>query len=323
MDRTIAHALVLLLALVATVGVFAGAAGEGSAPEPAARPTAEMGRFNEAPALASKVAAGELPPVDERLPIEPLVITPTEEIGQYGGTWHTLVGTSSETKWLNIYAYERLMRWDAEAKEVIPNIATSWTISQGGKVFTFQLREGMKWSDGHPFSADDIVFWYEDMVLNEELTPRFPGYLSVAGERGRVEKVDDYTVQFRIHKTEWALLLLHTWRVGFPGSGALPPAVSPQVHVSRRIRRAGKGGRSGALVSAIAKKELVSAAESRPTNAACLDSDDAAAISTISLSAQSLLLEDRHRWKSTALHRRSRRRYRCRLRSSQPQDYGR
>ena len=196
MDRTIAHALVLLLALVATVGVFAGAAGEGSVPEPAARPTAEMGRFNEAPALASKVAAGELPPVDERLPIEPLVITPTEEIGQYGGTWHTLVGTSSETKWLNIYAYERLMRWDAEAKEVIPNIATSWTISQGGKVFTFQLREGMKWSDGHPFSADDIVFWYEDMVLNEELTPRFPGYLSVAGERGRVEKVDDYTVNF-------------------------------------------------------------------------------------------------------------------------------
>ena len=58
------------------------------------------------------------------------------------------------------------------------------------------MRNGMKWSDGQPFSADDIMFWYEDIILNDELTPSKPGALTVGGELAKVTQIDDYTVEF-------------------------------------------------------------------------------------------------------------------------------
>ena len=55
----------------------------------------------------------------------------------------------------------------------------------------------MKWSDGEPFTADDILFWFKDIISNEELYPVFPTWLTIGGKPGIVEKVDDYTVRFR------------------------------------------------------------------------------------------------------------------------------
>lgn len=155
-------------------------------------------RYNEAPMLAELVKEGKLPTVDKRLPQDPLVVTPLEEIGQYGGTWRRASVGVSDVGILNSrITYENLVRWSADGKKVIPNVATKWVISDGGKTFTFHLRKGIKWSDGQPFTADDIIFWYKDVLLNKDLTPVFPTWLTVEGKPGRVEKIDDYTVAFK------------------------------------------------------------------------------------------------------------------------------
>ncbi len=154
--------------------------------------------FSEAPPLSKLVEEGKLPPVEERLPEEPVVIEPLEEIGKYGGA---LQGPhwGSAMQYYRI-TYEPLVRWNADTNEVIPNIAKSWEVSDEGRVITLYLREGMKWSDGEPFTADDVIFWYEDIICNEDLTPVFPSWLKAGGkptgEPGKVEKVDDYTVRF-------------------------------------------------------------------------------------------------------------------------------
>jgi len=153
-------------------------------------------KFNEAPELKVKVAAGELPSIEERLPEEPVVVEPVEEIGQYGGTWHKVATRAGDIMLNSRLGYEALARWARDAMTPIPGIAKSWEISDDGKTFTFYLRKGMKWSDGELFTADDIMFWYEDIMLNEELTPIFPKWLTVGGEQVKIEKVDDYTIKF-------------------------------------------------------------------------------------------------------------------------------
>jgi len=157
-------------------------------------------KFNEAPALRTMVSAGELPPVEKRLPEEVLVVEPVEKVGQYGGTLHRAwLGMSDRSNYKRLVS-QRLVRFTPDVKEIIPSLATSWDISEGGKVFTFHLRKGVKWSDGHPFTADDLLFWYEDIVMNDELSPVKPSWMKMGGEIGEVKKVDDYTVQFRFAK---------------------------------------------------------------------------------------------------------------------------
>jgi peptide/nickel transport system substrate-binding protein len=143
--------------------------------------------------LAALVEAGKLPPVDERLPAEPLVQPVVEEIGQYGGIWHhanVSVGV------MPYYSFEGLLNFSIDGNSVVPFLAKGWEVNEEGNEFTFFLREGTKWSDGEPFTADDLVFWYEDIVLNDELSPTKPNWLKTKGELGRLEKVDDYTVKF-------------------------------------------------------------------------------------------------------------------------------
>lgn len=154
--------------------------------------------FGEAPQLAQQVEAGELPPVEERLPANPMVIEPVERIGKYGGDWRmAMVGGSDGGSIRITVAYENLVRWTPDYESVIPNIAESVEVNEDATAYTFHLREGMKWSDGHPYTADDIMFWYEDILLNQELTPTVPSWLMAGGEPVVVEKVDDYTVVFR------------------------------------------------------------------------------------------------------------------------------
>ncbi len=125
------------------------------------------------------------------------MLKPVEEIGQYGGTWRRAwLGVSDRWGPGKILA-ESITELNWNGTKVIPNLGTSWEASEGGKVFTVHLREGVKWSDGEPFTADDIMFHYEDIILNKELTPNFPKWLIVGGDRGTIEKVDDYTVRFR------------------------------------------------------------------------------------------------------------------------------
>lgn len=150
-------------------------------------------KFNEAPEFRALVAAGELPPVEERLPKEPVVIKPEEEIGQYGGTY---LMWALAFRLLDRLAAEYLTTHSPDGQRVIPNVVKDWEYSEGNKSITFFLREGLRWSDGVPFTADDILFWYEDIILNESLTPVKRHIYKRGGEVGTVKKVDDYTVKF-------------------------------------------------------------------------------------------------------------------------------
>lgn len=159
---------------------------------------AQSETIGEAPQLAARVAAGELPPVEERLPGNPLVVPVVERIGDYGGEWRSALRGAGDTGWLQkTVVYDNLVRWDPEWTEVIPDVAEAVEVNENASEFTFSLREGLRWSDGHPFTADDILFWYEDIIMNREVLPSVPAWLTSEGEPVVVEKVDDYTVTFR------------------------------------------------------------------------------------------------------------------------------
>jgi peptide/nickel transport system substrate-binding protein len=176
--------LVLLTGFVAAIGLAVSPA--------AAQP------YKEAPALAELVQAGELPPVEERLPANPMVVPVVESIGTYGGTWRTALLGGEDGAWqVRTMGYENLVRWTPEWDGWIPNVAESYEVSEDSREFTFKLREGMRWSDGEPYTADDIMFWYEDVFLNPELTPNKQAWLMSGDEPVVVEKLGDYEVKFR------------------------------------------------------------------------------------------------------------------------------
>ncbi|MEM8531121.1 MAG: ABC transporter substrate-binding protein [Chloroflexota bacterium] len=154
--------------------------------------------YREAPMLTERVAAGQLPPVDERLPQEPLQIDVTNEIGQYGGEWITAFLGASDDIWVNrTINYDGLVRWDTSFTEIIPNVAREWETNAEGSQFTFFLREGIKWSDGKLFTSADILFWAEDVLNDPELSPKGPpNWLQVDGTPVEIAAPDEYTVVF-------------------------------------------------------------------------------------------------------------------------------
>jgi peptide/nickel transport system substrate-binding protein len=164
-----------------------------------AAPAATSG-FKEAPMLAELVKAGTLPPVAERLPAKPMVVTPLEGVGAYGGTWRMGMEEDDGLTISKSTLYEGLVRWNAEWTEVEPNIAESWEVIDDGKKYVFKIREGIKWSDGKPFSAADIHFWAKEIRGNEDLHGDMPSWMQVEvdGEDvdAEVELVDDNTISF-------------------------------------------------------------------------------------------------------------------------------
>ena len=152
--------------------------------------------FHEAPMLTALVQAGKLPPVEQRVPQEPLVYQPVDQIGKFGGIWHRAFTGPGDAQNMERIMHDHFVFWDPGVSKVVPNIAKSWDIQDGGKTFVFHLRKGMKWSDGQPFGADDIMFWYEDEYLNTDLNPSKANWMAIGGKQGTVTKIDDNTVQF-------------------------------------------------------------------------------------------------------------------------------
>ncbi len=133
--------------------------------------------FQQAPMLDDAVANGTLPPVEERLPSNPEVLQ-APEVGVYGGTWRSALKGSGDTGWIRRSAdYDPLVRYTIGWDGIEPNIAESWEINDDATVYTFKLREGHKWSDGKPFTADDVVFAVNDIINNEEYTGNRPAEL--------------------------------------------------------------------------------------------------------------------------------------------------
>lgn len=151
--------------------------------------------YNEAPMLAEKVAAGELPPVAERVSDNPIVLEPYTggSIGRYGGSLENITPDPTQG-----YVGSAGLRETTLARfnynfEIAPSIAESWELSDDFTQITIDLRSGLKWSDGAPVTTDDVAFWYNDIIKNEEITPVPPSNYEVNGELADLEIVDENT----------------------------------------------------------------------------------------------------------------------------------
>ena len=187
--------------------------------------------FQEAPILAEQVAAGTLPPVAERLPVaeDIMVVEPIEEIGQYGGTWRRAFTGTSDFHAYGRTVYEQILRWPRNPQDPIgPGIAKEWEFSTDGTSLTLYLRRGMKWSDGAPFTVDDIIFWWEDIETNPDLTPAIHAEWTVGGEPMTLERVDESTLTLRFAQPNGLatrMLAFHgcQWPLNFERFGFFAP----------------------------------------------------------------------------------------------------
>lgn len=154
--------------------------------------------WSESPELAGKVQRGELPPVESRLPESPGVVRfegDDSVPGRYGGSLRLLMGRSKDVRMMVVYGYARLVAYD-RSLEIVPDILES-VEEQEGRIFTLRLRKGHRWSDGHPFTAEDFRYFWEDIANNEELSPfGLPPALTVRGESPRFEVIDTHTVRY-------------------------------------------------------------------------------------------------------------------------------
>ena len=152
--------------------------------------------FNEAPMLAERVASGDLPKLEDRLPVREdiQVVQPREAIGTYGGELRYNATNPSTFGNIGWSAWDQHLAGLSTNWEVIfPNIAKSIEFSEDNTVVTITLRRGMKWSDGQPVTSDDIMFWYENIMLHPEL-PNLPSSYTVGGQPAVLAKVDENTV---------------------------------------------------------------------------------------------------------------------------------
>ncbi len=158
--------------------------------------------FIETPMLRDDVAAKKLPPVKQRLPEVPLVVTmdgKTSEAGQHGGTLNMLIGRARDVRMLVVYGYARLVGYDRNLL-VVPDILESIEIKDD-KVFTMKLRKGHKWSDGQPFTTDDFRYFWDDVANDKDLNPSGPPTeLLIDGAGPRIEYPDKWTVRYTWNK---------------------------------------------------------------------------------------------------------------------------
>ncbi len=174
-----------------------GLVGELQGPTMITDPAQWPKQFNEAPMLAELVKAGKLPPVEQRIPAEPMVWKPLNEIGKYGGTWRrAFTGPGDGENGNRIQSQDKPLFWSADGNKIVPCAAKGYELSDDGKTYTLFLRKGMKWSDGAPFTADDWIFWFEDIYGNPEVVPTPTPEMRPKGKPGKMVKVDETTVRW-------------------------------------------------------------------------------------------------------------------------------
>lgn len=215
-----AVAAAILFTLAAPLPPAGAAAGGGSAPAPAGAPAASPSgppasppanpaagspahgppgfAYVEPPTLAERVRAGALPPVGERLPRRPLV-TRLEAIGRapgrHGGRLRMLVSRAKDVRLMVVYGYARLVGYDQNLA-LVPDLLERVEV-EDERVFTLHLRPGHRWSDGHPFTAEDFRYYWEDVANHDELSPSGPPRELLAGGRPpRFEVLDETTVRY-------------------------------------------------------------------------------------------------------------------------------
>jgi len=157
--------------------------------------------YQQSPTLLNDVTAGILPAVEQRLPVVPAVVTPAKKTGEYGGAFR-FGFTGANPGWGGLWfitGWENLVIWKPDFSGVTPNIAEEIDVSDDSRSYTFHLREGMKWSDGVDFTADDIMFYIDDILYNKDISPSgaVADWLPESSRIGfKATKIDTYTVKF-------------------------------------------------------------------------------------------------------------------------------
>jgi len=147
--------------------------------------------------FADQIASGKLPVLADRLPQEPDVVELSEGFspGKYGGTLRLLMGKSKDIRMMMVYSYARLIGYDKNL-ELVADIAKDVEV-EGSRIFTFHLRKGHRWSDGHPFTSEDFRYYWEDVLNNEELYKfGLPKKLLIDGKPPKFEVIDEVTVRY-------------------------------------------------------------------------------------------------------------------------------
>jgi len=162
--------------------------------------------FKEAPAFASLVQQGKLPPVADRIGQDPIVVQPLRAVGKYGGKsnngpedtirrgFNYLGGDVN-----NFVRFgsgpDTFITWDWDWKALRPNIARSFEMSADQKTLTINLRRGMRWSNGDPVTTEDVRFWYEDIYQNPGIVSSPASAMRINGKDLAIKIVDPTTFQ--------------------------------------------------------------------------------------------------------------------------------
>ncbi|MCH7930999.1 MAG: ABC transporter substrate-binding protein, partial [Proteobacteria bacterium] len=193
--------------------------------------------FSENPSIGKLngmiVGNPALPSLADRMPSEPLVVAPYDEIGTYGGTLDMISNAlEAGTSDLLSVRHVNLVRFSDDLATIVPNIAKGWSWNDDFTQLTFYLRKGHKWSNGDPFTAADIKFWYDDLNMDTNVIAKPKDYLLVAGERMTVDVIDDQTVRFNLPAPKPGLLahFASHYAQGFQPKkflGRFHPAINP------------------------------------------------------------------------------------------------
>ncbi|MGV6850112.1 MAG: ABC transporter substrate-binding protein [Marinibacterium sp.] len=149
----------------------------------------------------------DLPALADRLPADPLVVVPYDTIGSYGDTLDIISNaTEAGTSDMMSIRHVNLVRYSDDLETIVPNVAKSWAWNDDYTELTFTLRAGHKWSDGEPFTSADVKFWYDDLMMDENIFAKTKDYVLVGGERMTIETPDAETVIFKLPAPKPGLL---------------------------------------------------------------------------------------------------------------------
>jgi len=183
----------------------------------------------EPPYLKAQVISGSLPPVAMRVPTDIQLVdmkavgkTP----GRYGGALKLLMGKQKDTRMVTVYSYARLVGYTPQF-ELKPDLLKAIDVEEG-RIFTLHLRRGHKWSDGHPFTAEDFRYYWEDFTGNKMLRKGgAPKQMRVEGEVAKFEVIDDVTVRYSWSKPNPIFL---PWL-----AGSRPPSIYRPAHYLKQF----------------------------------------------------------------------------------------
>ncbi len=170
--------------------------------------TVEMSENPDIGAMNARIRGNpDMPALADRMPSEPLVVAPYEAIGTYGGTFSAMSNaTEAGTSDFMSVRHVNLVRYSDDLTTIVPNVAKSWTWNDDYTQLTFVLREGHKWSDGQPFGAEDVAFWYNNLSLDPKVIESPKDYVLSGGEPMTVEVIDPLTVRFTMTAPKPGLL---------------------------------------------------------------------------------------------------------------------